>query len=66
MTAPVIPLDPRAQVVMTKFVTILDQINRLGVHGFARVLDTATPADMTELLSAADTMQRHIDRVKPK
>jgi hypothetical protein len=62
----VIPLDPRAPQVMTKFVGILDQINKLGVHGFARVLDTASPEQMTELAQAADTVQRHIDRVKPK
>lgn len=65
-SAPHPPNDPRAELAMRKFMGILNDISALGVHGFAKALDTASPLEMTELLSAAEIVQRNIDRVKPR
>lgn len=51
---------------MRKYMQILNEISKLGVHGFALVLDSATPEQMTALIAAADTVQTNIDRAKPK
>jgi hypothetical protein len=65
-SAPKLPLDPRAAEAMRKYMAILNAISALGVHGFAQVLDTASPAEMTELISAADIVQRNLDRVRSR
>jgi hypothetical protein len=56
--------DPRAEIAMRKYMQLLNEITKLGVHGFAALLDTATAAEMTELIAAADIVQRNLDRAK--
>lgn len=46
--------DPRGREAMVKYICLLNEVNSLGQHGFAKLLDSASPEEMTEFLRAAD------------
>jgi len=54
--------DPRAAEAMRRYLAILNDIQRLGIEGFARLLDSASPAEMTAILKAAEIVEKQLDR----
>jgi hypothetical protein len=56
---------PPAGVAAQKYIRIFNELGVLGKHGFALMLDTASPGELAELLRAADVLQAQIDRTKP-
>ena len=47
-----------------KYIRIFNELGKLGKGGFAVMLDTATSAEVADLLVAAEVLQREIDRTK--
>jgi hypothetical protein len=56
--------DPRAGEAAHRFVRILNELHALGQVGFATMLDSASPEEITRLLEAARVIQASIDRTK--
>jgi hypothetical protein len=54
--------DPRAAEAMRRYLAILNDIQRLGVEGFARLLDSSSTPEMTSILQAAEIIEKQIDR----
>jgi hypothetical protein len=56
--------DPRAAEAARKYMQVLNEINALGMPGFAKLLDTADKDEMDDLLVASDVVLEAIARVK--
>ena len=56
--------DPRAAEVMTRYLAILNDIQALGVRGFAQLIDTALPGEVSDLLRAAEIVEGQIARYR--
>ena len=56
--------DPRAGETAQRYMRILNEIQQLGAQGFATMLDTALPEEITCLIRAAEVIQYSIDRTK--
>jgi hypothetical protein len=48
-----------------KYIRIFNELGKLGKGGFAVMLDSASPEEVTALLQAAEIIQREIERTKP-
>jgi hypothetical protein len=56
--------DPRAAAAMTRYMAILNDIQALGVKGFARLLDNATGQEMSDMLAAALLIEEQLARYR--
>lgn len=56
--------DPRAAEAAHRYIRILNEFQSLGKGGFAVMLDTASPEEMSQLLAAAEVIQAQIDRTR--
>ncbi len=54
----------RPALAMTKSMHVLNEINAMGVVGYARLIDTASPEELTQILAALDLLQAQVERVK--
>ncbi len=58
------PATTPQEIAFHKYVAVLQQVSRMGFEGFAIVVDTASPAELAEMIAAAEILQRNLDRVK--
>ncbi len=60
------PKDSRSPDVFRRYVALLQDINVMGVMGFALMLDSIEPEEMTNLLNIVAHLQNLIDSKKGK
>jgi hypothetical protein len=60
------PRDPRSPEVFRRYVALLQDINVMGVMGFAVMLDNVEAEEMTNLLNIVMHLQSLIDSKKGK
>jgi len=58
------PLSTKQETTMRKYMSVLNEISDLGIHGFAAVIDSSNAAELDELEAAVDTVLRQIARWK--
>ncbi len=60
------PKDPRSGDIFRRYVALLQDINALGVMGFATMLDNVESEEMTNLLNIVTHLQQLVDSKKGK
>jgi len=60
------PKDPRSPDVFRHYVQLLQDLNTLGMVGFAKMLDDTPPEEMTHLINIVMHLQAHVNRVMGK
>ncbi len=60
------PNDPRSGDIFRRYVALLQDINALGVMGFATMLDNVESEEMTNLLNIVTHLQQLVDSKKGK
>lgn len=56
--------DPRSGATLKKFIVVMNEIQALGMPGFAHLLDTADKDEMDDLDISANVLLEAIERTK--
>jgi len=60
------PKDPRSGEVFRRYVVLLQDLNTIGVLGFAQMLDATETEEMNHLLNIVIHLQNFVNAGKPK